>query len=62
MVGIGGWLVLEGRVSVGTIGAFILLLSYLFEPVQQLSQLFNIVQSAGASLRSTPRRGSTPTT
>ena len=30
--------------------AFILLLSSLFEPLQQLSQLFNMVQSATASL------------
>ena len=50
VVGIGGWLVLDGRVSVGTIGAFILLLSYLFEPVQQLSQLFDVLQRAGAAL------------
>ncbi|HYD10095.1 MAG TPA: ABC transporter ATP-binding protein, partial [Acidimicrobiales bacterium] len=47
---VGGWLVHDGEVSVGTVAAFILLLSNLFEPIQQLSQLFNLVQSAGAAL------------
>jgi len=49
-LGVGGWLVSEGQMSLGTIAAFVLMLSALFEPVQQLSQLFNMVQSAGASL------------
>lgn len=47
----GGWLVETGRVSVGTVVAAVLLLASLFEPVQQLSQLYNTVQSATASLR-----------
>ena len=46
----GGWLVQRGDVSVGTVVAFVLLLASLFEPVQQLSQLYNTVQSAAASL------------
>lgn len=46
----GGWLVANGSVSVGTVVAVVLLLASLFEPVQQLSQLYNTVQSAGASL------------
>jgi ATP-binding cassette subfamily B protein len=50
VIGIGGLLVHHGEVSIGVIAAFILLLSNLFEPVQQLSQLFNTVQSAGAAL------------
>jgi ATP-binding cassette subfamily B protein len=37
-------------VSLGTVVAFVLLLTNLFEPVQQLSQLFNTVQASGASL------------
>ena len=49
-VGVGGWWVHTGDLTVGTVTFFILTLSNLFEPVQQLSQLFNIVQSAGASL------------
>jgi ATP-binding cassette, subfamily B, bacterial len=50
LVGVGGWLVERGTVSVGTLAAFVLLIANLFEPVQQLSQLFNTVQSAGAAL------------
>src|SRR4051794_39703724 len=49
-VGIGGWLVHRGEVTIGTVTFFLLTLSNLFEPVQQLSQLFNTVQSAGAGL------------
>ena len=49
-LGVGGWMVSEDAMTVGTLVAFILLLSSLFEPVQQLSQLFNMVQSATASL------------
>ena len=49
-VGIGGWLVHRGDVTIGTVTFFLLTLSNLFEPVQQLSQLFNTVQSAGAGL------------
>jgi ATP-binding cassette subfamily B protein len=50
MVGVGGWLAHRGSVSVGAVAAFVLLLSNLFDPIQQLSQLYNTVQSAGASL------------
>jgi ATP-binding cassette, subfamily B, bacterial len=50
VIGFGGWLVHRGSVSVGTIAAFVLLLGNLFEPIQQLSQLFNTVQASGASL------------
>jgi ATP-binding cassette subfamily B protein len=38
-------------VSVGTVAAFVLYLNNLFEPVQQLSQQYNIVQSSGAALK-----------
>ena len=47
----GGWLVSRGDVSVGTVVAVVLLLASLFEPVQQLSQLYNTVQAATASLK-----------
>jgi ATP-binding cassette subfamily B protein len=50
VIGAGGWLAKNGQVSVGTVIAVVLLLSSLFEPVQQLSQLYNTVQSATASL------------
>lgn len=49
-IGLGGWLASRGDVTIGTIVAFILLLSLLFEPVQQLSQLYNTVQSSAAAL------------
>ena len=49
-LGVGGWMLHDGQLSLGTVIAFILLLSSLFEPLQQLSQLFNMVQSATASL------------
>jgi ATP-binding cassette subfamily B protein len=50
VIGIGGWLVHQGEVTTGTVAAFVLYLIYLFDPIQQLSQLFNTVQSAGAAL------------
>ena len=50
IVGFGGILVHQGRVTVGTVVAFVLYLAYLFEPIQQLSQLFNVLQQSGAAL------------
>jgi len=50
VLGLGGVLVHEDVVTVGTVAAFVLYLGNLFEPVQQLSQLFNMLQSAGAAL------------
>jgi len=50
VVGIGGKMVLDGSLPIGTVAFFVLTLSNLFEPVQQLSQLFNTVQSSGAAL------------
>jgi ATP-binding cassette subfamily B protein len=50
IVGLGGYLVHKGTVSLGTVVAFVLLLASLFDPVQQLSQLYNTLQSAAAAL------------
>lgn len=50
VVGVGGVLLHENRVTIGVITAFVLYLTNLFEPIQQLSQVFNTVQSAGAAL------------
>ncbi|MFV1989636.1 MAG: ABC transporter ATP-binding protein [Acidimicrobiales bacterium] len=47
---VGGLMARDGTLSIGTVAAFLLLLSFLFEPVQLLSQLFNVMQSATASL------------
>jgi ATP-binding cassette subfamily B protein len=51
IIGVGGWLSSRSVISVGTVAAFALYLQNLFDPVQQLSQLYNTVQSAGAALR-----------
>jgi ATP-binding cassette, subfamily B, bacterial len=51
VTGIGGWMVVRDMESIGTVVFFVLTLSNLFEPVQQLSQLFNQIQSAGAGLK-----------
>ena len=50
VVGLGGWMVHHDRVAFGTVAAFVLLVANLFDPVQQLSQMYNTVQSAAASL------------
>ena len=50
IVGVGGIFVEQDIVTVGTVLAFVLYINNLFEPIQQLSQLFNTVQSAGAAL------------
>ncbi|MCU1356669.1 MAG: putative transporter permease/ATP-binding protein [Acidimicrobiales bacterium] len=50
VVGIGGRMVVDGTVTIGTIAFFVLTLSNMFDPIQQLSQLFNTVQSSGAAL------------
>jgi ABC-type multidrug transport system fused ATPase/permease subunit len=46
----GGYLTFEGEMSVGTLFAFILYLSNFFDPVQQLSQLYNTFLAAVAAL------------
>ncbi len=50
VLGYGGWLVLEDEVTVGTLLAFTLYLSNFFDPVQQLSQLYNTFLSAVAAM------------
>ena len=50
IVGLGGVFVEHDVVTVGTVLAFVLYLNNLFEPIQQLSQLYNTVQSSGAAL------------
>jgi ATP-binding cassette subfamily B protein len=48
--GVGGVLVHQGVVTVGTVSAFFFWLTGLFEPINQVSQLYNLVQQAGAGL------------
>ena len=50
IIGYGGWLTTRGIVTVGTVAAFVLWLNSLFEPINQLSQLYNTVQSSAAAL------------
>ncbi len=50
ILGLGGYLSARGAVTVGTVAAFVLYLQNLFEPIQQLSQLFNQLQASAASL------------
>jgi ATP-binding cassette subfamily B protein len=51
IIGLGGWFNAMGwGVTIGTIAAFVLYLNSLFEPIQQLSQQYNTVQSAAAGL------------
>ena len=50
IVGVGGWLFTRGEVQIGQIITVVLLFAQLFEPVQQLSQLYNTVQSSAAAL------------
>ncbi len=54
VLGIGGWLVVDGRLSIGTLTAFALYLTAFFAPIGQLVMLYNSYQqgqSATAKLR-----------
>ena len=46
----GGWLAIDGQVSVGVLAAFLLYLRRFFEPMQELSQFYNLFQAAVAGL------------
>ena len=46
----GGWLAIDGHVSVGVLAAFLLYLRRFFEPMQELSQFYNLFQAAAAGL------------
>ena len=50
VLGLGGALVVDGSLTIGTLLAFTLYLSNFFDPVQQLSQLYNTFLSATAAL------------
>lgn len=51
IVGIGGLMAHSGWVPVGTVVAFVLYMANLFAPIQQTSQQFDLLQSAGAALK-----------
>lgn len=46
----GGYRVLHGQMTIGTLTAFLLYLRMFFEPMQEISQFFNTFQSAASAL------------
>jgi len=50
VLGYGGVLYFEGEITIGTLLAFMLYLSNFFDPIQQLSQLYNLFLAAVAAL------------
>ena len=46
----GGYRVLNGEMTIGTLAAFLLYLRMFFEPMQEISQFFNTFQSASSAL------------
>src|SRR5258706_8241686 len=46
----GGYQVLHGHTQIGVLAAFLLYLRKFFEPMQDLSQFYNSLQSASAAL------------
>jgi len=50
VLGYGGWLAYQGEISIGVLVAFLGYLTNFFDPVQQLSQLYNTFLSAVAAL------------
>ncbi len=46
----GGYQAIDGNITVGTVVAFVATLAFLFEPIQQLSQLYTTYQSGMAAL------------
>jgi len=48
VLGVGGTQVLNGSLQIGTLAAFLLYLRSLFDPVQQLSELYDTLQAATA--------------
>jgi ATP-binding cassette subfamily B protein len=50
VIGLGAYLGSEGTVTVGVVTAFVLYLNNLYEPIQQLTQVFNTFQQSSAAL------------
>jgi ABC-type multidrug transport system fused ATPase/permease subunit len=46
----GGYLVIQGQLTLGILTAFVLYLRQFFDPMQELSQFYNVLQAAGAAL------------
>lgn len=50
VLGYGGWRVMTGQMGIGVLTAFLLYLRRFFEPMQELSLFYNVLQSATAAL------------
>ena len=46
----GGYLVVKGQLTLGVLTSFVLYLRQFFDPMQDLSQFYNVFQAAGAAL------------
>jgi ATP-binding cassette, subfamily B, bacterial len=46
----GGYLLVQGQLTLGVLTAFVLYLRQFFDPMQDLSQFYNVFQAAGAAL------------
>ncbi|MGH7705604.1 MAG: ABC transporter ATP-binding protein [Candidatus Dormibacteria bacterium] len=51
ILGLGGYLIARGQLTSGALIAFLLYIDMFFSPIQQLSQVFDSWQQAGASMR-----------
>ncbi len=51
LLGLGGWLVSRGSLTVGELAAFFLYLTMFFAPIQQLVQLYNVYQQGRSAVR-----------
>jgi len=50
ILGVGGHMVSAGSLSIGTLAAAVFMLNLIFQPLQELSDLYGQVQSAGAAM------------
>lgn len=50
VLGYGGLLVARGQLTIGVLAAFVLYLRQFFDPMQDLSQFYNVLQAAAAAL------------
>jgi ATP-binding cassette subfamily B protein len=48
---VGGWMVLDGRLTLGELTAFVLFVTTFFAPIQQMVQLYNTYQQGQSALR-----------
>ena len=49
VVGVGGWMIVNGQLTAGVLLAFVLYVQRFFEPIRELAQRYNVFQSTMAS-------------